>query len=265
MPPPLQPPPPRHVDLTREGLEPVVRYFCGLDLGQSQDFSCLCILEQTTDPLPPKPARLSRDGVVVESGALGRTITVAADPPHISRLRDEGGRGAHRPTPSSTARYALRHIRRWDLGTKYTDIVEEVVKLFDTAPLSWQTLVIDQTGVGLPVVDMFVKARPRCQVRPITITAGSLVTVVGTGWHVAKKELVSVLQVLLQSGRLKVARSLPLAGVLIKELEDFRVKITAAANESYEAWRERAHDDLVLATGLAAWVAERGIQRYWIR
>ena len=62
------------------------------------------------------------------------------------------------------------------------------------------------------------------------------------GWHVRKKELVSDLQVLLQSRRLQVARMLPMAPILVKELESFRVKISASANETFESWRERDHD-----------------------
>jgi hypothetical protein len=37
------------------------------------------------------------------------------------------------------------------------------------------------------------------------------------------------------------------------------------ALETLESWRERDHDDLVMAVALAAWVAERGIQQYWRR
>jgi hypothetical protein len=47
------------------------------------------------------------------------------------------------------------------------------------------------------------------------------------------------------------------AETLEMELQNFRVKITAAANETFEAWRERDHDDLVLALALAAWHAEK--------
>ena len=67
-----------------------------------------------------------------------------------------------------------------------------------------------------------------------------------------------MLQVLLQSGRLKVSQKLPLAKVLAKELAAFRVKITAAGNETFgNLWRESPHDDLVLALALACWVGER--------
>jgi hypothetical protein len=71
--------------------------------------------------------------------------------------------------------------------------------------------------------------------------------------------LVGVLQVLLQTRRLRIAQALPEAAILAKELETFQVKITAAANEAFGAWREGQHDDLVLAVALAAWAGERGL------
>ena len=46
------------------------------------------------------------------------------------------------------------------------------------------------------------------------------------------------------------------AGLLRAELLNFRVKITAAANETFGAWREGEHDDLVLAVALACWAGE---------
>src|SRR5262249_55471850 len=94
--------------------------------------------------------------------------------------------------------------------------------------------------------------------RPALITAGHAVTAGDDGsWHVAKKELVSGLQVLLQTRRLQIARALPEADLLVKELQNFRVKVTVAANGVFEAWREGQHDDLVLATALACWWAEQ--------
>jgi hypothetical protein len=68
-------------------------------------------------------------------------------------------------------------------------------------------------------------------------------------------------QLLLQARRLKVAK-LPEREVLMKELAAFKVKVTAAANETFEAWRERDHDDLVFAVCLAAWMGERGGSLY---
>jgi hypothetical protein len=42
-----------------------------------------------------------------------------------------------------------------------------------------------------------------------------------------------------------------------EELKNFRMKITAAANVSFEAWREGDHDDVVLAMALVCWAAQR--------
>ena len=117
-----------------------------------------------------------------------------------------------------------------------------------------------RASAGRPVVDLFEQAG----LAPVacTITAGQAATREGGGWHVPKRELVAVLQILLQSERLKVAQALPEAATLVRELLGFQVKITAAANDVYGTWREGAHDDLVLATALACWVAERGVARW---
>ena len=169
-----------------------------------------------------------------------------------------------REYPGAEKRFAVRHLERFPLGTPYPEICRQLVSFFERPPLCGADLVVDVTGVGRAVLDMIQRARPRAAIRPLTITTGHGVAVDGAGWHVAKKELVSVLQVLLQTRRLQVARLLPMAGVLAKELEAFRVKITASANETFEAWRERDHDDLVLAVALAAWVGARGLRQFWI-
>ena len=50
---------------------------------------------------------------------------------------------------------------------------------------------------------------------------------------------------------------IPELETLSKELEAFRTKVTADRNETFSAWREKDHDDLVLAAALAIWVASR--------
>jgi len=74
-------------------------------------------------------------------------------------------------------------------------------------------------------------------------------------WHVSKIMLVGTVQRFLQSGRLRIGAKLTHAGTLQKELRDFRVKISKAANETYEA-REGQHDDIVLGLAIALFVAE---------
>jgi hypothetical protein len=219
-----------------------VTYVVGLDLGQTQDYTALAVLERSRWVEEP----------LVSYGAMGRVETIPASPTALFPAASE-------------RRYAARHLERFPLGTSYPEIVDRVAQLFAEAPLANSTLAVDETGVGRAVVDLLRKARPRCTMRPITITAGNAIVADGAGYHVPKKELVGNLQVLLQSRRLQVAKSLPDAAVLIQELEAFRVKITTAANEIFEGWRDRDKDDLVLAVAMAAWVGERGMQELWVR
>jgi hypothetical protein len=102
---------------------------------------------------------------------------------------------------------------------------------------------------------MLRRAKIPASIRPITITGDTKVTL-DRGWHVPKKDLVGLLQVLLQSRRIKAAPTLPAAPTLVQELLNFQVKITPAANETFGAWREGVHDDLVLAVAIAAWEGE---------
>ena len=61
-----------------------------------------------------------------------------------------------------------------------------------------------------------------------------------------------------QGERLKVAKGLPDAPVLADERLNFRVKINIkTAHDSYEAWREVVHDDMVLSVALACWTSQQ--------
>jgi Terminase RNaseH-like domain len=157
------------------------------------------------------------------------------------------------------ATYQVRHLERFPLGTSYVDIVESVAVRYRQPPLKGSGLAVDETGVGRAVADLM-RRQPSVGwvLLPITITAGHAISgpdQLGSR-HVPKKELVSALQILLQSKRLKIAKKLPEAATLIKELENFKAKITASANEVFEAWRTGDHDDLVLAVAMACWIGE---------
>jgi hypothetical protein len=152
----------------------------------------------------------------------------------------------------------LRHLERF-LDRRYPEVVEHVSGLMGSRELRGDAaLAVDATGVGAAVVDML--RRAGLIFDAIIITAGDTETQSGWyDWRVPKRDLVGGLQVLLQSGRLKIARSLAHAETLRAELLNFRVKINVAtAHDSYEAWREGNHDDLVLAAALAAWKAQKG-------
>jgi hypothetical protein len=205
------------------------RFFVGLDLGRQVDPSALALLQWHVPP---------------------RVRPVHGAPP---------------PPPPPRPVYEVPTLYRFPLGTPYRQIVTQVARFLKSPPLCdhWPLLVLDRTGTGEAVAEMceeqFRKEGVRGGFCGVTITAGAAVsqdTSAPARWRVAKKQLASVLQVLLGSRRLLVAEALPEARTLKQELGNFSVKITEALNETYEAWRSNQHDDLVLAVALAAWAAE---------
>jgi hypothetical protein len=157
--------------------------------------------------------------------------------------------------------YQVRHLTRMK-DLPYPAIVAAVKKL--VTDLEWlpdgigTQLIVDQTGVGRPVVDLLKDSR----LRPIaiSITGGDKASCDpndNKSWRVPKRDLVSNLLVLSQTERLKIAKEMPEAQTLADELLNLHVTIDPrTAHDSYAAWRENQHDDLVFAISLALWWAE---------
>ena len=131
---------------------------------------------------------------------------------------------------------------------------------------------MDSTGVGRPVADMlkrrledWLEENQEREITAawITITGGDSVTKAeGGGLRVPKRDLASAPLVLMQNKQLKIAQEMPLAETLRKKLLNFKVKINiATGHDSYEAWREGDHDDLVLAVAMACWCGERYLRK----
>ena len=157
-------------------------------------------------------------------------------------------------TPLPPPIFQVGHLERLPLGTTYPAIVAHVSRLLTKLP-GHPELVIDFTGVGRPVFDMFVYSG----ISPIgiLITGGTAETCDGRICSVPKLTLVSRLQALLHEGRLKILKELAEAETLVRELQDFRVEFTAAGHLTFNA-RSGKHDDLVLALAIAVWRAHRG-------
>jgi len=167
--------------------------------------------------------------------------------------------------------YGLRYLERVR-GMPYPSIVDKVMQILATQELTASEppqLVIDKTGVGAPVCDMFNPKFNRVmengqvmlvgsnrQVIEITITGGHTPSRVPGGYHVPKRDLVFALLAVYQSGRIKVADTLELARPLTGELTNLKLKINTRGNDSYSAWRESEHDDLVLSLALVTWYME---------
>jgi hypothetical protein len=150
--------------------------------------------------------------------------------------------------------FQVGHLERMPLGTPYPGIIAHVGRLLAKLPAGTE-LIIDFTGVGRPVFDMFVYAG----ISPlgVLITGGTAETSDGATRSVPKLTLVSRLQALLHEGRLKIQRELAEAETLVRELQDFRVEFTAAGHLTFNA-RTGKHDDLVLALAIAVWRAHGG-------
>jgi hypothetical protein len=227
-------------------------YYLGLDLGQSRDYSALAIIEEQLF-ISPEWASEVLYAQDLERGISPGWVSPAALNAHqvgeaLWHMR-RFGRPAEVPL-------SVRHLQRFELGTKYTDVVDRVAGVVRSDPLRRMpaVLLVDKTGVGAAVLDSFTHARIGAVA--ITLHGGSSVNrdPQRAGFRVPKRDLVTVTQVLLQNGRLKVAAGLPEAETLKKELLNFRVKIDPrTAHDSYEHWRESEHDDLVLAVSMACW------------
>ncbi len=190
-------------------------FVVGVDLGQSKDYTAIAVVERVMTH------------TLLDSGDIKEEVNIH-----------------------------LRHLERPPLGTKYPVIVKRAIDLLNRPPLTRETpLVVDKTGVGGAVIDMFTAAG--VQPEAVTITGGDAVIHESHHWKVPKRELVGNLVALNQTRRLKVAEGLDLVPALINELVNFKIKIDLkSGHDSYEAWRESVHDDLVLAVSMACWYAE---------
>lgn len=198
----------------------VNRWILAADLGQSTDPTALCVLNHRIVP-----------------------GTAWIPNPKTGIRRQE--RSEH---------FDVLHLERLQLGLPYPAQVQHVANVISRPPLKdGCDLIVDETGVGRAVADIFDTAG----LRPnrVTITAGHDTTQHGAKtWHVPKSILISGLDARLHTGELKIAAGLSDAGALQDELKDFKRKVSDAGRATYSA-RTGAHDDLVLAVAIAVWWA----------
>jgi hypothetical protein len=195
-------------------------FILSADLGQSNDPTAFCVLRYSRTPL---------DEWVTTHG----TVNVN--------------------TQQTATFFDVVYLERIRLGTTYPAIVDHARRLLERDPLRGGDFVIDETGVGRPVGDMF-DAAGTSPVR-VSITAGHEVVNAGARrYHVPKGQLVSTLDAKLHCGELRFAKDLANSHELAEELKDFQRHVTAAGRATYQA-RTGRHDDLVLAVAIGAWWA----------
>ncbi len=223
-------------------------FLCGLDLGQIRDYSALAVVSYDAEYLA---ARERRAEIEEHYESLARRRGRESVDQLSFRQRSERGR-ALEENPMPEKSYVVRHLQRFPLGTPYRAIVDGVRTVLERPPLKGNhVLAVDATGVGVAVTDMLRDAG--LSFKGVTITGEDREHRDGNSYRVPKRDLIAQAQVLLQNRRLKVVPSLAEAATLTQELTNFRYKISASGHDTYEAWREGDHDDLVLALALAVW------------
>jgi hypothetical protein len=162
--------------------------------------------------------------------------------------------------PAVFDKLLVRWLERVPLGTPYPRVVERVREIAQHRDMAGQCrLVVDGTGVGVPVLEMLQAAKLRCEITAVTITGGERESRSGGGrTSVPKRDLIAGVQLALEKGELKIAKQLRETGALVREL--MQVRMTAALGTGkvrIGADGAGEHDDLVIALALACWRAKR--------
>ncbi len=118
---------------------------------------------------------------------------------------------------------SVRWLERVPLGTSYTGVVRRIVDI--GRQLGWNCGIAANSD--------------------------------GRVWHVPKRDLISGLQLNLEKGLLRIARDLRQTPSLVEELVEMRTIWTRTGRVSWGAVGVGRHDDLVTATALGCWMAER--------
>lgn len=152
--------------------------------------------------------------------------------------------------------YILRYLHRYPLKTDYTVILDDVRRSMESKRIKGKSLLlVDYSGVGRPVLDLF--RSEGLSPLGITIVGGKNSRWVSpTDANVCKSDLVSSLQVVFQSKRIKVPSNVKHLELLKQEFLGFRARIKKTGNTTFEAKGSSLHDDIVMSIGLVLWYAE---------
>ena len=193
-------------------------YFIGVDLGQRRDRTAIAVIERA------------------EIASNARNAVTFA--------------------PDRRTRRAVRHLERLPLDTPYPAIAERVERIAnELSAFTPCSVIVDATGVGLPVVDALRVPAARWRLMPVTIGHADRETYVDGFWRISKRDLVARLQIAFDFEELIIARELAESETLVEELTAMRASIRASGRTRYESPGE-SHDDLAVALALAWWGAD---------
>jgi len=183
------------------------------------------------------------------------TFLISLDP---AQLRDWSALAAidmqYRPKEKRFG-YNLQGMHRKQ-GLPYDQIVDWVLKALKNPTFNQEeppTFLLDSTGVGVAVNDMF-KAKG-IRSKAITITTGEIFTRVGSAYHVGKARLIGTFLGAYDAGKVWINPNMPIYPQLEKELLGFRAEMNAQGRAKFEA-EPGEHDDMLFALAMAVWYGE---------
>ena len=138
-------------------------------------------------------------------------------------------------------RYVLRQVERMMLGTPYREVVQRLKRMVESvmAIRASCVVVVDESGAGVPVVEMMREAGLGCGILPYVITSGQH----STPSTVPRAELVTRLQLMVEREELEIAEGCREREQLERELVHLKLEGGSGS------------DDLALALALACWKA----------
>jgi hypothetical protein len=159
----------------------------------------------------------------------------------------------------------VRHLECHGPPSRYKKAASRVSQVVGMLEARDAILAVDLTATGRPgytlvwteVERVLEETGARVTLCPITVSgiAGGVSRSPDVGYLVPRRDLISTAQILLDEGQLKIAEGLQLADTLRDELLAFKPK--ADKPDDLEAWRERPHNNLILAVAASLWSAER--------
>ena len=166
------------------------------------------------------------------------------------------------PDATATARRTmiverhLLHTYRPPLRTPYHQVVRRVGEIINHADLRQNCyLVVDKGQVGGAIVQTMI--RSGMYPYAVNITGGKSVSSNERGWNVPKSDIVGSLVLGLEQQIVRVHPSIDDRDALVEELKKFRMKRRKSGHLSFEAERDRDHDDLVMSLAMGVWFSDR--------
>jgi hypothetical protein len=196
------------------------RYFLGIDLAQSLDFTALVLVE----------AR--------------------------QHMRVGGFRSGHKPygPPEYWVTDALKLAKMTPYPVQ-SRIIDERARR--EVMVKAGEVIMDRSGVGRPIYDLLKEAKtPNLCGVTITPGEGEPQREGGYDWRAPKIRIVQALDVCINDGSLKISEEMPLAEELRHQIESYQATYSGRGTLMFDA-AGTGHDDLVMALALALWAATK--------